>query len=102
MRDAEEKPAELASTSCGYRGGFWLRIPRCRFSSSGCSVPAVLYRKLDRLGYKTEWQMLNASDFGVPQLRPRFVLVGLRSKFFSNFEWPLPTIPGATVGSILQ
>ena len=63
---------------------------------------ADLFRKLDRLGYKTEWQMLNASDFGVPQLRPRFVLVGLRSKFFSNFEWPLPTMPGATVGTTLQ
>jgi DNA (cytosine-5)-methyltransferase 1 len=46
--------------------------------------------------------MLNASDFGVPQLRPRFVLVGLKTKYFENFEWPLPTIPGATVGTILQ
>jgi DNA (cytosine-5)-methyltransferase 1 len=63
---------------------------------------AGLFRGLDRLGYKTEWQMLNASDFGVPQLRPRFVLVGLRSKFFSNFEWPLPTMPGTTVGTTLQ
>ncbi len=63
---------------------------------------AGLFRKLDRIGYKTEWQMLNASDFGVPQLRPRFVLVGLRSKFFRNFEWPLPTMPGATVGTTLQ
>jgi DNA (cytosine-5)-methyltransferase 1 len=63
---------------------------------------AELFRKLDRLGYQTEWQMLNASDFGVPQLRPRFVLVGLKSKYFSNFEWPLPTMPGATVGSTLQ
>lgn len=61
-----------------------------------------LFRKLDRLGYRAEWQMLNASDFGVPQLRPRFVLVALKSKFFGNFEWPLPTLPGATVGSTLQ
>jgi DNA (cytosine-5)-methyltransferase 1 len=61
-----------------------------------------LFRKLDRLGYRAEWQMLNASDFGVPQLRPRFVLVGLKPKYFPNFEWPLPTIPGATVGTTLQ
>lgn len=61
-----------------------------------------LFRKLDHLGYRTEWQMLNASDFGVPQLRPRFVLVGLKSKLFSNFEWPLPTIARITVGTILQ
>jgi DNA (cytosine-5)-methyltransferase 1 len=61
-----------------------------------------LFRKLHRLGYRAEWQMLNASDFGVPQLRPRFVLVGLKEKYFSNFEWPLPTLPGATVGTMLQ
>lgn len=61
-----------------------------------------LFRKLDRLGYRAEWQMLNASDFGVPQLRPRFVLVGLRARHFNAFEWPLPTFPGGTVGTILQ
>lgn len=61
-----------------------------------------LFRKLDLLGYRAEGQMLNASDFGVPQLRPRFVLVGLRAKLFSSFEWPLPTFPGGTVGTILQ
>lgn len=71
-------------------------------SSKFSDYRTALFRKLDRLGYKAEWQMLNASDFGVPQLRPRFVLVGLRPKYFSNFEWPLPTIPGATVGSIVQ
>jgi DNA (cytosine-5)-methyltransferase 1 len=71
-------------------------------SSKFSNYRADLFRKLDRLGYKTEWQMLNASDFGVPQLRPRFVLVGLKPRYFNNFEWPLPTIPGATVGTILQ
>jgi DNA (cytosine-5)-methyltransferase 1 len=71
-------------------------------SSKFSGYRADLFWKLDRLGYKTEWQMLNASDFGVPQLRPRFVLVGLKPKYFGNFEWPLPTIPGATVGTILQ
>ena len=71
-------------------------------SSKFSDYRANLFRILDSLGYKTEWQMLNASDFGVPQLRPRFVLVGLKPKYFSNFEWPLPTMPGATVGTTLQ
>jgi DNA (cytosine-5)-methyltransferase 1 len=71
-------------------------------SSKFSDYRAELFRKLDRLGYETEWQLLNASDFGVPQLRPRFVLIGLKPKYFGNFEWPLPTIPGATVGTILQ
>jgi len=71
-------------------------------SSKFSNYRAELFQKLERIGYKSEWQMLNASDFGVPQLRPRFVLVGLKPKYFPNFEWPLPTIPGSTVGTILQ
>lgn len=61
-----------------------------------------LFRKLERLGYRAEWQLINACDFAVPQLRPRFVLVGLRVKHFNAFEWPLPTFPGDSVGTILQ
>jgi site-specific DNA-cytosine methylase len=30
------------------------------------------------LGYQTGWKLLNASDFGVPQLRPRVVFVAVR------------------------
>ena len=59
-------------------------------SSKFSDYRANLFRKLDRLGYETEWQLLNASDFAVLQLRPRFVLVGLKPKYFGNFEWPLP------------
>ncbi|MEU5715635.1 DNA (cytosine-5-)-methyltransferase [Streptomyces sp. NPDC020403] len=46
---------------------------------------------LDRLkehGYIAEWQLLQADDFGVSQLRPRFVLVALQREFAPYFEWP--------------
>ena len=33
-----------------------------------------LKSQLDLLGYKTDWRLLNASDYGVPQLRPRAAL----------------------------
>jgi DNA (cytosine-5)-methyltransferase 1 len=33
--------------------------------------------KLHKLGYAARWKLLHASDFGVPQLRPRVVLVAL-------------------------
>jgi len=45
--------------------------------------------RLKRMGYTSEWKVLQASDFGVPQLRPRFVLVGFRSDTSGSFEWPL-------------
>src|SRR6478735_7558416 len=34
--------------------------------------------RLRDLGYVPGWRLLHASDFGVPQLRPRFVLVAVR------------------------
>ena len=34
------------------------------------------------------WQLVNASDYGVPQLRPRMVLVALRAPYGQFFRWP--------------
>jgi DNA (cytosine-5)-methyltransferase 1 len=52
---------------------------------------------LERLGYQVEWRTLNAADFGVPQLRPRFVLVALRRAASHTFEWPTPHYQRVTV-----
>lgn len=46
-------------------------------------------RQLNRLGYFAEWKLLNASDFGVPQLRPRAILVGFQKSIAAHFSWPL-------------
>lgn len=45
-------------------------------------------RQLKALGYKTSWKLLNASDFGVSQLRPRVVFVGIREELAEGFHWP--------------
>jgi len=47
--------------------------------------------RLDRLGYRPSWRLLNASDFGVPQLRPRVVMVAIR-KELGQFDWPEPEL----------
>ena len=49
---------------------------------------SYLKAQLHKLGYETEWRLLNASDFGVPQLRPRVVIVALRKGVAGEFEWP--------------
>lgn len=73
----------------------------------GLSMPRFAgYRQhvLDRLaelGYVAEWQLLQASDFGVPQLRPRFVLMGLRSDDAPYFSWPATEPVPPTVGESL-
>lgn len=61
-----------------------------------------LAAQLKALGYSVDWRLLNASDFGVPQLRPRVVIVAIRSDMADAFDWPtaLPHNP-KTVGETL-
>ena len=57
-----------------------------------------LKRHLEKMGYTADWRLLNASDFGVSQLRPRVVIVAIRKDLSENFSWPkslsnnLPTV----------
>ena len=51
----------------------------------------TLKKKFQQMGYRTEWRLLNASDFGVPQLRPRVVIVALRKDIAERFFWPAAT-----------
>lgn len=63
---------------------------------------AVLKRNLEKLGYVPEWRLINASDFGVPQLRPRVIFVALRKEIAPFFKWPHPQMTLApTVGETL-
>jgi len=58
--------------------------------------------RLRELGYVPGWRLLHASEFGVPQLRPRFVLVALRPEDAAWFRWPAPSAgPVLTVGQAL-
>jgi DNA (cytosine-5)-methyltransferase 1 len=57
--------------------------------------------QLGKLGYQPEWKVLQAADYGVPQLRPRFVLVALKPGDAEFFEWPEPSGPFRGVGETL-
>ncbi|WP_196772634.1 DNA cytosine methyltransferase [Mycobacterium colombiense] len=58
--------------------------------------------RLRSLDYEPYWQLLNASDFGVPQLRPRVIMVAIRNGL-REFHWPKPRkIPAQTVGEALK
>jgi len=65
-----------------------------------------LKSQLEKLGYKTDWRLLNASDFGVPQLRPRVVIVALRKEYVDAFDWPTanphnPPTVGETLADLM-
>lgn len=78
------------------------------------NVRGILSSKFDRyreeavdgplaeMGFRVQWRLVNASDFGVPQLRPRALMVALRDPFADAFEWPAPLGSVRTVGEVLR
>jgi DNA (cytosine-5)-methyltransferase 1 len=65
-------------------------------SYSGKEEGFVLLEKLTRginrragTNYRLSWKVLNAADYGVPQIRTRFFLVGHREG--KTFQFPAPT-----------
>ncbi len=47
-----------------------------------------LKHQLEKMGYVVDWRLLNASDFGVSQLRPRVVIIAIRKNISEHFSWP--------------
>jgi DNA (cytosine-5)-methyltransferase 1 len=63
---------------------------------------AALDADLKAEGYQPSWKLHYAADFGVPQLRPRTILVALREDIAPHFTWPKPLrSKPATVGQAL-
>lgn len=52
-----------------------------------------------QIGYATDWRILNTANFGIPQKRERFILIGIEKG--SKLEFPVPThvFEGKTIGS---
>ena len=54
----------------------------------GGNTLKTILSKLEGLGYKVSWQVLNGSDFGVPQNRERIIIVGSKDKLFDFGKLP--------------
>ena len=59
---------------------------------------------MEKIGYATQYQLLNASDYGVPSNRYRVFIVCLRIDLKKNFTFPTPNIfeDKTTVGKVLS
>ncbi len=62
----------------------------------------AIREELELQGYWIDMKILQASDFGVSQLRPRFIIVALRKDIAPYFTWPQKNpVPAKTVGELL-
>ena len=63
----------------------------------------LLRGQLRLLGYKVDWRLLNACDYGVSQLRPRVAIVAAQDRYWPYFRFPEPLAERPkTVGSLLK
>ena len=61
-----------------------------------------ILNELYKMGYQCDWRLVNSSDYGVSQLRPRAILVGLKKQYFDYYQWPAKNeLPPLTVGELL-
>lgn len=58
----------------------------------------------EELGYKVEWKVLNAWDYGVAEKRQRVVIIGIRNDLIDKvkFEYPLPHEYKPVLRDVLQ
>ncbi|HTE12270.1 MAG TPA: DNA cytosine methyltransferase [Chitinophagaceae bacterium] len=58
--------------------------------------------ELNSMGYQCDWQLVNAADYGVSQVRSRAILIALKKKYFKHFKWPAKSKkPSITIGELL-
>ena len=55
---------------------------------NGKKLIEVIKEDLENLGYRVKYDVINASDYGVPQNRERMFLIALRSDLNKTFEFP--------------
>lgn len=66
----------------------------------GGNTLKTILSKLEELGYRVAWKVLNGADFGIPQNRERIIIIGCKDKLF-DFE-QLPTQPKRPLAEFLD
>jgi DNA (cytosine-5)-methyltransferase 1 len=73
----------------------------------------LLLERIEGLGYMPQWKLINAADYGVPQVRQRIFIIGTPSSSIFSFPSPthakstgsprlFPLLPYITVGEALE
>ncbi len=62
----------------------------------------IICEELRKVGYKLYTEVLEAKDYGTPQLRKRLFFVGIRNDINAVFEWPKPIPLKYTLSEVMQ
>lgn len=57
-------------------------------SHNGKNVAELIAESMEAIDYRTTWAVLNAMDYGVPQVRNRLFFVGVRKDLGIEFRFP--------------
>lgn len=66
----------------------------------GGNTLKTILSKLEELGYKVSWKVLNGADFGIPQNRERIIIIGCKDKLFDFSQ--LPKLPKRPLSEFLD
>lgn len=67
----------------------------------GKTILEQLLDELKSIGYEVHINLLDAQDYGVPQRRKRYIIVGERTDMGIHFEYPKPTGEHRTVKDVI-
>lgn len=62
----------------------------------------IIRDTLEEIGYRVDYRILNALDFGLPQKRERVFIVAFYRTWPSKFEWPQGGVPMKPLSEILE
>ena len=79
----EHENSTIPCLKCGEEKTKWIVN-----NEAGGSLKIII-NEFEKIGYQCSNRVLNAADFGAPQIRERLFIVGSYNS--RNFEWPKPT-----------
>lgn len=56
----------------------------------GGSIVNKIIGEFCQCGYRVQFRLLKAVEFGIPQRRERVIIVGIRNDLVYNYEFPTP------------
>ncbi len=67
----------------------------------GKTILQHLVENIEQIGYHVHIKLLDAQDFGVPQRRKRYIVIGERRDIGNHYEYPEPTGVRHTVRDVI-